>query len=385
MARGKRYDTEQKLNLKKVFAVIIAIAVIIMFSITIGKILNANLNNTGKNIPLHYYSVYTNGKWGIINSKAEQIIEPQYSEMIIVPNKEKGIFICTYDVDYTAGTYKTKAINTNGDILFGNYESVEALSNYNSTDLWYEQNLLKVKKDEKYGLIDLEGKIVIDCLYEDIYTLKGVINSIVTKKDGKLGLVDTLGNIIINNEYKNVKPLTENYSDGYIVINNSNKYGVISFGKQLLIECKYDDIKNCVSNGNYIVKNNSTWKITNSDGQIYLDGKYSDIKLIKGDYAIVKNNKSYGIVTLTGEEKVAASYQDINFAFTNYFIAKKDNSYGIIDLANNPTVEFKYTTMEYNSDANCIIATNKDNNIIDIINNELVVKEIGRASCRERV
>ena len=31
MSRGKRYDTEPKLNMKKVFAVIIAIAVIIMF------------------------------------------------------------------------------------------------------------------------------------------------------------------------------------------------------------------------------------------------------------------------------------------------------------------------------------------------------------------
>ena len=31
MSRGKRYDTEPKLNMTKVFAVVIAIAVIIMF------------------------------------------------------------------------------------------------------------------------------------------------------------------------------------------------------------------------------------------------------------------------------------------------------------------------------------------------------------------
>ena len=37
MSRGKRYDTEPKLNMKKVFAVIIAIAVIIMFIFIINN------------------------------------------------------------------------------------------------------------------------------------------------------------------------------------------------------------------------------------------------------------------------------------------------------------------------------------------------------------
>ena len=35
--RGKRYDTEPKLNMKKVFAVIIAIVVIIMFIFIRGR------------------------------------------------------------------------------------------------------------------------------------------------------------------------------------------------------------------------------------------------------------------------------------------------------------------------------------------------------------
>lgn len=38
MSRGKRYEGEPKLNIKKVFAVLIAIAVIIMFIIGIKAI-----------------------------------------------------------------------------------------------------------------------------------------------------------------------------------------------------------------------------------------------------------------------------------------------------------------------------------------------------------
>ena len=41
MSRGKRYDGEAKLNIKKVVAVIIAIAVIVMFVIGINKLFSS--------------------------------------------------------------------------------------------------------------------------------------------------------------------------------------------------------------------------------------------------------------------------------------------------------------------------------------------------------
>ena len=40
MSRGKRYDTEAKLNYQKVFAVIIAIAVLIMFIYIMKSVLS---------------------------------------------------------------------------------------------------------------------------------------------------------------------------------------------------------------------------------------------------------------------------------------------------------------------------------------------------------
>ena len=93
MSRGRRYNDEPKLNVKKVIAVIILIAVIIMFIFAIKKILQ---NNSGEQITsTHYFTVYTNEKWGVIDSKGKVVIEPQYEEMIIIPNKTEPVFICT--------------------------------------------------------------------------------------------------------------------------------------------------------------------------------------------------------------------------------------------------------------------------------------------------
>ena len=106
--KGKRYDTEPKLNYKKVFAVIIAIVVLVMFIFIIKNILS---NNTDKAriTSDSYFAVYADNKWGVINSLGNEVISPSYEEMIIVPNSKKDVFLCTYDIEETTGEYKNKA------------------------------------------------------------------------------------------------------------------------------------------------------------------------------------------------------------------------------------------------------------------------------------
>ena len=97
MSRGKRYDGEPQLNLKKVFAVFAVILVIVLFVICIKKIINADKKQMeSMNIPLNYFAVSTNGNCGVINSIGEFVIQPANGEMIQFPNKANPMFICTY-------------------------------------------------------------------------------------------------------------------------------------------------------------------------------------------------------------------------------------------------------------------------------------------------
>ena len=155
MSRGKRYNgSEHKLNIKKVIAVIIAFLVIIMFVAVFIKLMQPKAETTEKKVAMAYYSAFTNNKWGIIDSSGNTVITPSYDEMVVVPNKDKAVFIVTYDVDYTNGTYKTKAVNEKNEQLFSTYDQVEAIQNYDQqNNIWYEKSCLRVKKDNKYNLI----------------------------------------------------------------------------------------------------------------------------------------------------------------------------------------------------------------------------------------
>ena len=68
-------------------------------------------------------------------------------------------------------------------VLINDFNKLEALDNYDSKqNIWYEDNVLRVSKNGKYGLIDFEGKEVLACDYDEITALKGVKSNIIVKK-----------------------------------------------------------------------------------------------------------------------------------------------------------------------------------------------------------
>ena len=291
--RGKRYDSEPKLNYKKVIGVIVAIAVIIMIIISI-----INIVKTGKQKievkKYSYYVSYENGKFGVIDNEGNNIIEPSYDEMISIPNSSKPIFICVYDINEADGTYKTKAINDKNEEILAGYDKIEALDNYDSKqNIWYEDNVLKVSKNGKYGIIDFEGKEVLPCDYDEITALNGVKSNILVKKAGNIGLVNEKGQTIVPVQYKNVLTLKEGYKNEYIVVNENDQYGLINTSGVVVIEPKYEMVKYLNSSSMFAIKEAGVWKVIDiGNGNIVIDGGYDDIIQAKTDsFVIVKNGK----------------------------------------------------------------------------------------------
>lgn len=376
MSRGKRYDGEQKLNLKKVFAVIIAIAVIIMFFIGISKLFNRESSTEEKTVAMGYYPVYTEGKWGVINTSGDIVITPEYDEYIVIPDSSQAIFICTTDVDYENGTYSTKAINEKDEQLFTDYEQVEAIENYDSSNnLWYASGILKVSKDGKWGVIDTKGNVIIDCTYDDITALKGVENSLLTEVDGKYGVVDYVGSVIIENKYESIEPLADTYENGYIVENADGKYGVITYTKTAAVAEEFDDIKNVYGNGKYyVVKEGNNWEVIDTDANKYLEGEYDDIVDINGENAIVSNDNKYGVVAISdGKNIIDMNYDSITYASGDKYIVSSDSKYGVIDANGNVLLEPSYTNIVYRNAAGFYEAST-ENGTSDLLDSDLNVK-----------
>lgn len=378
MSRGKRYNNdERKLNMKKVFAVIIAIIVIAMFFIGMKELLKESPKTNEKTFALAYYTLYENEKWGVIDTRGNIVIKPEYEEMIVIPDNTKPVFVCMENVDYTNNTFKTKAIDEKGKQLFTNYEQVEVIYNHDeNNNIWYESNILKVQKDGKYGLINLDGKEILACTEDNIEPMLGTKSVYITTANGKKGLVDNMGKVIIENNYTEISGLTSKYSNGFIVKNDQGKYGVINNDKTIALEEKYDEISPVSENKMYVVKEGSDYKIVNTDGEEFLVNAFEEVKQINTDNIVVKVNGKYGVKTINGVEKIPATYDDLTYTFDDYYIAKKEGKYGIVNEKNEEKLSFNYTYIKY-LDTIGILQAETENMESELLDRNLKVKVKG--------
>ena len=378
MNNGRRYG-EPKLNLKKVFAVVLAFVVFIMFIIIIKGILTKD-KEQGKITSKDYAVVFKDNIWGVIDSNGDTVIDPSYEEMITIPNSKKDVFLCIYDVNYETGEYKTKVLNSKNEEIFTQYEQIEAISNKDaSSNIWYEENVLKVKKDGKYGVINLEGKELTPYQYEGISAVQGIRNTLKVTKDGKSGIVNEEGKEILPAQYADITNLGKSNLEGFIVKAGDGKYGIVDNSNQVIIEAKYDEIQKIYGNDMYVVKKEGKQVLLKKDGTEVLTSGYDEIKEILKNVEngiIYKKDGKYGIMKTTGEITVAPDYEELKESKSGIFIAKINGKYGIIDLQKAVKVEHIYKSITYNEKADIYIAE-KEDYTNDIIDNAFAVRQTG--------
>ena len=379
MSRGRRYDTEPKLNMKKVFAVAIAIIVIIMFIFIIKGLLSKD-TTTGKITTKNYFATYKDNKWGVIDSTGNTVIDPSYKEMIIVPNSKSGVFICTYDVNYETGEYKTKALNEKNQEIFTQYEKIEPMQNQDkSGNIWYEKNVLKVQKDGKYGLINFDGKEVIPTEYDEIAVIPQIENSFKVKKDNKYGIVDSDGKTVIQAQYADIDVLGKDNKSGFIVKKDDGKYGIVDYSNTLILEAKYDSIEKVYGNDMYVVTLDGKQKLVNKSGNDVLTDGFDSIKQILANQenaVIFTKSGKYGVIKTTGEILIDPQYDNLEETKVGTFIASKDGKYGIIDINKEEKLPFEYNSITFNEKADLYVAEDSNFNA-KILNSNLETKAEG--------
>ena len=293
--------------------------------------------------------------------------------MIVIPNKYEDVFICYENVDYENETYTTKVLNSKGEKILKVFSNVEAIENYNNSETWYEVNLLKYKDNDKYGLIDYKGNVILKAEYDNIYSLLGAHNNIIVEKEGKKGLVNTkLKKLVIDEAYASIELLSENYSDGYIV-SNGEKYGIINSDGKIVLECNYDKILKFVGNKQYQIFNGTDHIIINNKGEEILNiGVKTAISVNNDNYVFMHENK-YGLSNSKNEIMINPEYDYMKYAFGNYYIVAKAGKYGIISDDGQVKIDLNYLDISYINDAN-IIKLEKENNKTDLMDSNFEVK-----------
>lgn len=391
-------------NKRLLFIIVILIVLIGAIIFGVNGIIKSRKNYTLTQITNpNYYTLYKNGKVGIINTKGETVIKPEYN-YIQLPNPEKAVFICS-------NSDKTVILNENGQEIFNNYDEVTAISVTGTIgDIPFEKAILRYKQNGLYGLINLDGKVITKPIYEKVESVPYKEGELLVQKDGKQGVINAKGVELVKIKYDSI--VGDGYYNqvdykeaGYIVgIKQENKmlYGYLNNQGKEVLKNEYDEIsrltntkdknvylittqngkKGLVKNNKKVleniydqmeydstielvkVKKDELYGICNLDGNVILNTEYKEISY-KGIY-IQATNKASKIVNFdrSGNEQKENNYKKV-IATENpkYFITVgQNNLYGIINENGVETTTNKYTYIEY-LQGEYFSAYNEDNQI----------------------
>jgi len=309
--------------MKKTNIALILIFILIIITIVIIGIY-AIIKN-GKNYEIeqikeyNYFVLKQNDLYGVIDKKGNIVIQAKYNE-VKIPNPQKAVFVCSQEENI-------KILNEKDEEILTQYSEITPIRLRNiASDLMYEKSVLKYKRDDKYGLIDFQGKEIVKPIYEDIDSLPYKEGELLVKQDDKYGVINIKGNKLIKIQYDNIE-VDEYYTDearckyaGYIVTVKTEegyRHGYINYEGKNILNTEYNEI----SRVNDIIDNNNSYLIYAKNGQ----------------YGVIKNK----------EKLLKNEYQSIRYDDSNkVFVVEKSKKYGISNLEGNVIVPVQYNQID---------------------------------------
>lgn len=232
-------------------------------------------------------------QFGYINYKGKKILNEKYSNIERISKEDEK---------------NTYLIVQNDDEKYGFYKNSRKILNLEYEDIVYDENVesLFVKKDKKYGVINLKGKTIVQVNNDEISS-RGIY--IYAKFQNENKVYDKNGNIININYNKSIYLTeSEDYKISTVLNNNIIYYGIIDKNQNQLVEEKYRYIEYLFKNYFIAVNDEGMLGIINSNDKEILEMNYNSIQKIKGKNIIQAGKK--------GSTKIEFYSQDIKQVLT---------------------------------------------------------------------
>ena len=406
--------------------IIIAILVILL----VAGISYYFIRKNGRNYEIeeiaqyNYFVVKQDNLVGVIDRSGNTVVEATY-ENVVIPNPEKAVFIC-YEGE------NTKILDENNQEILTDFESVEPIRLKNiASDLMYEKSVLTYKENEKFGLVNLEGKRITKAIYDEITGLPYKEGELLVKQNEKYGVINIKGNELVEIAYDQISvdgyyTDTDHYKYARYIVSikrdEGYRYGYVDINGKKILEPEYNEVSRiveisnneeiyliCAKNGQYglnkndeqiipneyqsitfdennsllVIEKSKTYGIANLDGKILISPQYKQIDIV-GIYLYAQNDQGTTVYNNDGTQaNIDTNIAILNTTNEKYKI-RIDNSdktkYGLIGSDGSQLIEEKYSYMEYlyddyfivsNENSKLGIVDNKDNVKVEIQNDTL--------------
>ncbi len=221
----------------------------------------------------------------------------------------------------------------------------------------------------KYGYINQDGRLIIQCLYDEASAFYD--GAAIVASNGKMGLINKKNEMLTPFEYDEIfDPQQRTF-----IAKKSQFYGVLNHLGKLVVPLQYKDIQR-LENGALLLEDSLGYYLSWADGVLFNAQPmvYEEIEQYLASQKVtpevpnavipdpnlpvifIKNGKKG--LKMNGKEIVAATFEDILPFQETLAIAKKKGKFGLIDITGKTILNFDYASIRYLSGLGYLIEQN---------------------------
>ena len=276
-------------------------------------------------LPYNRFKEYTiDGRKGFVDSVTGEILVPcSYDD---VGNFSEGLCI----------------VKKNGKWGFIDMTGKEVIPCIYDGAREFREFLAPVRKNGKYGFIDWSGKEVIPCIYDFVFGFREGLASV--EKNGKWGIIDKSGKEVIPCIYDNSGIV---FREGLASVKKNGKWGIIDESGKEVVPYIYDFVFE-FREGLASVRKNGKWGIIDESGKEVIPCIYDSDIVFREGLASVKKNGKYGFIDKSGKEVIPCIYDGVIDSFRKGFaMVEKNGKQGIIDKSGKEVIPCIYDDIGY--------------------------------------
>lgn len=214
-----------------------------------------------------------------------------------------------------------KEINFQGQIV-NRLPLLQAQSNPGGTVRQNEETypesegFIGIKRDGKYGFVDLRGRLRIANRYDGIGSFHEGLAPM--KLVGKWGFINTADEIVIQPTFDSV----EEFDQGVATISRNGKYGLINKEGKELLELRYDSIRR-LSSLLFLLTLHEKKGLADANGRVLIEPRFEYLAEAAHGHIIAKQNNLYGLLSRDGMSIMPIQFSSLIYVSQkNFFLAE---------------------------------------------------------------
>ncbi|MDC0231158.1 WG repeat-containing protein [Aureispira] len=314
-----------------------------------------------------FYRIKENGKWGLLNGDLSDWIPVKYDQLNYVSKSYQHYISLQLN-------NKHGVLNVNGEVI------LEAKYD----EIGFDGFRYKVRKDNKWGLMDKNGKELISICFDKIKH-----HEYISHTNLQVGDKWSVYNWIKENPCAFNKNFNDiDYFSDYFIVRDNNKFGLLDLNAKEILPFEYDfmspfflkflkailvgkdekvGILRIDSVGNVLtsvpIEYSDVWveeqtlklKVRLKDKIDYFfndhtlfDLMYNDVKYYQNiNRVMVKKGNKWGMLTIEGEEIFPIVYNKIHVLNARQFMVQKGKKWGLLDDKGNEMIPVLYDEFDY--------------------------------------